>query len=80
MDQIRELLVGDVVRQSEARMAAMELRIRELEQRMTAGLGDLLHRIETLASESDAKRRSGMEELARHVAALGESILRGNRP
>lgn len=79
MDQIRELLVGDLVRQSEARMVAMEMRLRELEQRVTAGMDDLSRRIEALAGAADAKQRSGMEELARHVAALGESILRSSR-
>ena len=80
MDQIRELLVGDLVRQSEARMAALELRVREIEQKMLAGLDDLARRIEAVSNESDIKRRAAMEDLAQHVAALGESILRGSRP
>ena len=79
MDQIRELLVGDLVRQSEARMMALELRLRELEQRVTAGIDDLSRRIEALTGETDARQRSGMEELAKQVTALGESILRSSR-
>lgn len=79
MDQIRELLVGDLVRENEARMAAMELRVRELEGSLTARIDDLARRIDALAGTSDGRHRDAFDELARGVAALGESIRRAGR-
>jgi hypothetical protein len=59
MDQIRELLVGDILRRADARVEALEARVRELEGR-----------IEALV----ASRRSAFDELSRGVAELGERI------
>ena len=44
MDQIRELLVGEHVRSNEARMAAMEARLREIET-------GLIQRLDAMASK-----------------------------
>jgi len=63
MEQIRELLVGDVQRRADARLEALEARVRDLEARL-----------EALNSEQTANRRSSFEELARGVAELGERI------
>jgi polyhydroxyalkanoate synthesis regulator phasin len=63
MEQIRELLVGDVQRRSDARVEALEARVRDLEARL-----------EALNTEQTASRRSAFEELARSVAELGERI------
>ena len=59
MEQIRELLVGDILRRADARVEALEARVRELEGR-----------IEALA----ASRRSAFDELSRSVAELGERL------
>lgn len=79
MDQIRELLVGDIVRQGEARLATLELRIRNLESVVTARLDELSARIDALAGATDDKHRAAFEELARGVAALSDSIGRVKR-
>jgi archaellum component FlaC len=63
MEQIRELLVGDVQRRADARLEALEARVRDLEARL-----------EALSTEQTASRRSAFEELARGVAELGERI------
>ena len=63
MEQIRELLVGDVQRRADARVEALEARVRDLEARL-----------EALNTEQTASRRSAFEELARGVAELGERI------
>jgi len=63
MEQIRELLVGDVQRRADARLEALETRVRDLEARL-----------EALSTEQTASRRSAFEELARGVAELGERI------
>jgi polyhydroxyalkanoate synthesis regulator phasin len=63
MEQIRELLVGDVQRRADAGVEALEARVRDLEARL-----------EALNSEQTASRRSAFEELARGVAELGERI------
>ncbi len=63
MEQIRELLVGDIVRRADARVEALEARVRELEARL-----------EALGAEQTAGRRSAFDELYRSVAELGERI------
>jgi len=63
MEQIRELLVGDIQRRADARVEALEARVREFEARL-----------EALSAEQTAGRRSAFEELARSVAELGERI------
>jgi hypothetical protein len=63
MEQIRELLVGDLQRRADARLEALEARVRELEARL-----------EALNTEQTASRRSAFEELAKGVAELGERI------
>jgi uncharacterized protein YlxW (UPF0749 family) len=63
MEQIRELLVGDILRRADARVEALEARVRELEGRL-----------EALGAEQTASRRSAFDELARGVAELGERI------
>ena len=63
MEQIRELLVGDLQRRADARLEALEARVRDLEARL-----------EALSTEQTASRRSAFEELAKGVAELGERI------
>ncbi len=63
MEQIRELLVGDIVRRADARIEALEARLREFEARL-----------EALGAEQTAGRRSAFDELSRSVAELGERI------
>ncbi len=79
MDQIRELLVGDLVRENEARMAALELRIRELETSLSARIDDLSRRLDSLAGTTDGRHRAAFDELARGIATLGASIQRLGR-
>ena len=63
MEQIRELLVGDILRRADARAEALEARVRELEARL-----------EALGVEQTAGRRSAFDELSRSVTELGERI------
>ena len=63
MDQIRELLVGDILRRADARVEALEARVHELEGRL-----------EALGAEQTAGRRSAFDEWSRGVAELGERI------
>jgi len=74
MEKIRELLVGEIVRQTEARIASLEARIKELEGELGRRLDALAARIETLGSETAAERQSAFEELSRGVADLGKRI------
>jgi len=63
MEQIRELLVGEVQRRVDARVEALEARVRDLEARL-----------EALSAVQTASRRAAFEELAKGVAELGERI------
>jgi len=74
MSQVRDLLIGDHVRANEARIAAIELRIRDLETELAQRLNVLQQRIETLASDTTVDRQTAFDELARSVADLGDKI------
>lgn len=76
MNQVRELLFGEYQRQSEARMALMEARIRELELGFSRRLDALEMRVEQIAGKADAEQRAAFEELARGIADLGERVRR----
>jgi len=76
MEQIRELLFGDYQRQSEARLAMLEARIRELELTVHHRLDAMQGRVEQLAGQAEADQRAAFEELSRGIADLGERIRR----
>lgn len=74
MNQIRDLLIGDFVRASEARIAALEGRIRDLETGIGERLTVLNTRIEALAVDHTADRQAAFDELGKSVRELGERI------
>jgi polyhydroxyalkanoate synthesis regulator phasin len=74
MEQIRELLVGDILRRADARVEALEARVRELEGDLSRRIEALAARIEALGAEQTTGRRSAFDELSRSVADLGERI------
>lgn len=76
MDQIRELVFGDYQRQTEARFAMLEVRIRELELAMHHRLDGIQGRVELLAGQAGAEQRAAFDELARSIADLGERVRR----
>ena len=79
MDQVRELLLGDALRQMEARLAFVESRLNEVEIGIGRQLDALEARIEGLAGAAEGDRRATFEALARSVADLGEQIRRISR-
>ena len=74
MNQVRDLLIGDYIRASEARLAAVELRLRDLETGIAQRLSVLQQRIETMATDATVDRQTAFDELARSVSELGEKI------
>lgn len=76
MDQVRELLFGEYQRQSEARLAMLEARIRELELSLLRRLEMLESRMEQVAGRVEADQRATLEELGRGIADLGERVRR----
>jgi hypothetical protein len=74
MMQVRDLLIGDYMRANEARMAAMEGRLRELETGLGQRLTLLQQRIEALAIDTGTDRRAAFDELAACVVDLSERI------
>ena len=79
MDQIRELLVGEHLRVQEARLAAVESRLRDLEGLVFSRVDALTARIETLASDTGTDRRAAFDDLSRMVLDLSENICRLSR-
>jgi uncharacterized protein YlxW (UPF0749 family) len=74
MDQIRELLVGDILRQTEARLSTLEARLKDLEATVGSRVAALHARLEALAGEVGADRRATFDDLAKGVLDLGERI------
>lgn len=79
MDQIRELLHGEMKRQHEARIATLELRIRELEMGLFRRLDALQARLDAMSGELTSERRTHFEELAHSIMDLGERVKRITR-
>ena len=76
MEQIRELLHGELKREHEARIVALELRIRELETGVFNQLDALQARLEALSGEVANVRRVHLDELARGFVDMGERVRR----
>jgi phage host-nuclease inhibitor protein Gam len=74
MDQIRELLFGDVARENDARLAALEARVQALENSFADQVSSLTRRIEIMTQESNARRREAFEDVARGVLAFAEGV------
>jgi len=76
MQQIRELLFGEFKRDSDARLALIEARVRELEQGMHRRLDAIQASIDTLSRDVAADRKRSLEQLAQSVTELGEKVRR----
>jgi hypothetical protein len=76
MDQIRELLHGEMKRQHEDRIAVLEARVRELESGIFNQLDALHVRLEALSGEMMNVRREHLDELARGFADMGDRVRR----
>ncbi|MEW5962969.1 MAG: hypothetical protein AB1749_05350 [Pseudomonadota bacterium] len=76
MEQIRDLLVGDVIRATEIRIAALEARIKELEADVGRQIDALAARLEALSAETGAGQRTAFDGLAQSIVELGERVRR----
>lgn len=76
MEQIRELLHGDLKRQHEARIAALELRIQEMQTGVVSQLEALSARLDALSVEVGNVRREHLDELARGFQDMGDRVRR----
>lgn len=76
IEQIRDLLYGEFKRDHEVRLKALESRVKELEGDLQRKLEAIQTRVETLASENAAERRSSFDELSRSIFELGDRIRR----
>jgi len=76
MHQIRELLFGETKRENDARLAALEARVREFEQSMHRRLEALQASIDTLAREVGNERKRSLEQLASSIGELGDKVRR----
>ena len=74
MIQVRDLLVGDFIREMTARMTIMETRIRDLENGLGQRLTVLNQRIEALAADHTVDRQAAFDELSKCVLDLGDKI------
>ncbi|MDX2288057.1 MAG: hypothetical protein NW217_04470 [Hyphomicrobiaceae bacterium] len=80
MEQVRELLIGDLMRQTESRLATMDARIRSLEVDLGQKIDGLRARLDALAGEVAGDQRSAFDDLARGIDELGQRVRRLSRP
>ena len=76
MDQVREILYGEFRRQSDTKVAALELRVRELELALFRRVDALQLRVDSMNGEMASERRAQFDELARSIIDLGERVKR----
>lgn len=76
IEQIRDLLYGEFKRDHDVRLNALESRVKELEGDLQRKLEVIQTRVEALASENAAERRSSFDELSRSIFELGDRIRR----
>ena len=76
MDQIRELLLGDLIRATEIRLADLEGRLKQVETAVGQQLDAIGARLEALSAEIGAGQRPAFDELARSIVELGERVQR----
>lgn len=76
MQQIRDLLFGEFKRDSDARLALVEARVRELEQGLHRKLDAIQARLDALGDEVGAERRRSFDQLAQSMVELGEKVRR----
>ena len=76
MEQIRDLLFGDFVRESEARIALLEDRVRDLELSLHRRLDALQARLDAMSAQHDVTQRQAMDEIARGMLELSERVKR----
>lgn len=74
MEQVRQLLVGDHVREVETRMLALEQRLQDLDGSVVRKLDAISARIDALASQLDYDRRAAFSELSQGVLELSERL------
>lgn len=79
MEQIRDLLYGEFKRDSDARIALVEARVRELEAGLHRKLDAIQARLDSLASDMKSDRSAAFDELASSVLELGERVRRISR-
>ena len=66
MTQVRDLLVGDFIKESQARMMALETRIRDLENGLGQRLSVLTQQIETLGQH--------IGTMGQHIGSMDQRI------
>ena len=74
MDQVRQLLVGDHLRDMDTRMQAIEQRLQDLDSSVARKLETVSNRIDALASQLDYDRRAAFSELSQGVLELSERL------
>jgi len=74
MDQIRQLLIGDFQKAQDARVLALEARVREIETIMVRRLDALQARIDALSGEVTTNQRTAFDEMSRGVKELSDRI------
>jgi DNA anti-recombination protein RmuC len=76
LEQIRDLLYGEFKRDHDTRLKNLEAQVKELEAGLHRKLDAIQARVEALATEHTAERRTSFDELSRSIFELGDRIRR----
>jgi hypothetical protein len=74
MDQVRDLLVGDDLRRTDDRLAAIETRLTHLETDVTRKIDAIQARVEAMSGEVSSQHRAAFDALSRGIADLGKHV------
>lgn len=74
MEQVRELLFGDYERETEARVAILENRIRDLELSLHRRLDAMQARLDAISAELDVTHRQTLDEIGNGLQELATRI------
>ncbi len=74
IEQIRNLLFGDIQKNNADRLSAIERRLAVIEADLPKQLNRLQEQIAQLATSTEASQRTMMLEIGKSISALGEQL------
>lgn len=76
LEQIRDLIYGEFKREHDTRLKSLEAQVNELEAGLLRKLDAIQARVDLMATEQAADRRTSFDELSRSIFELGDRIRR----
>ena len=74
MEQVRELLLGEDLRRTDERLAALESHLQSLQDDVYRRLDAMQARLDALAGEVNGNQRAAFDELSKGISDLGQRV------